>query len=86
MQIGRRHDGGGTKWSRGGGSFEPVVNFFLTADDAASFVTGHSARRYCRIVIIITADDYGNAEVGGGDDDNNDDDDYDDDEAEDNDD
>lgn len=63
------------------------------ADDAAGFVTGHSAPRYCRIVIIITADDYGNTEVDGGDDDDNnddndngnDDDDYDDDEDEDND-
>lgn len=34
-------------------------------------------RRYCRIVIIVTADDYGNAEVD--DDDNNNDDNNDDD-------
>lgn len=45
------------------------------ADDAASFVTGHSACRYCRIVIIITADDYSDAEVDDNDDDEDKDDD-----------
>jgi len=80
MQIRPWHDGGTTAvarmepgWPPSG--VGPVVNFFRgyptgTPDDTAAFVAGHSARRYCRIVIIIAAatdDDDGDGD-GDGDD------------------